>query len=84
LFALNSPFVLARADDLARRMTVKADEDDALRIRRVYALLFARSPSADELDIGLRFVNGPRFQQVDRWAIYAQALLATNEMMYLD
>ena len=85
LFALNNPFVLARADDLARRLVDRSAGDDADRIREAYARLFSRSPSAKELSIGLDFVSGiPETHGTDRWATYAQALLASNEMLYLD
>lgn len=58
--------------------------DSALqaRIRRAYALLFAREPSEVELTLGEQFIGGGA--DSSRWQQYAQILLASNEMLFLD
>ena len=79
LFALNSPFILDCAKSLATRVTQERKGRDA-QIRHAYALLFGREPDGDELRMGTEFLkSGP-----DRWAEYAQALMISNEMLYVD
>ncbi|MGE0608900.1 MAG: DUF1553 domain-containing protein, partial [Pirellulales bacterium] len=58
LFLMNSPFVQEQAARLANRPTVAEHSDPASRIGAMYALLFGRAPSPDELALGLRFVDG--------------------------
>lgn len=52
------------------------------RIRRVYELLFARDASQVELALGEQFVGDA--SDSSRWQQYAQILLASNEMLFLD
>jgi len=80
LFLLNSEFVGDQAATLAWRLAKEAGEEDEARIRRAYRLLFARSPSKEELRMGLRFVNAGR----GRWPAYAQILLISNQFLYLN
>ncbi len=55
LFMLNSPFVAERAKALAARLFNEA-EGDAARIERAYQLLYSRSPTETEKQLGLAFV----------------------------
>lgn len=82
LFILNSPFMLARAEGLAKRLQAEAPEDEA-RIVFAYALLFQRPPLAGELSAGFAFV-GQEGDQNKHWRQYAQVLLATHEFMQAD
>ena len=79
LFVLNSPFVVSVTDQLQQR--VSEQEDAEARINHAYKLLFGREPTAAELGLGLSYVLG---EPEDGWTAYTQALLASNEMMYLD
>jgi hypothetical protein len=88
LFLMNHPFAMAQAEALARR-AVHCAEDDAGRIRWLYALLYNREPSPQELQIGLRAVEDSRSGEgkqslVERWEPYCQVLLCANEFIYLD
>ena len=83
LFLLNSPFVLEQAKALASRVTARNDPE-AMRIRQAYALLYGRPPLPEELRLGLEFLSKPEAQGMPRWERYAQALLAANEMLYID
>lgn len=79
LFALNSPFVLECARSLAGKITAENQSRDA-QVRSAYRLLFGRDPDGTELKLGLEFLkSGP-----DRWQEYAQALMISNEMLYVD
>ena len=53
--------------------------------RHAYALLFAREPEAEELAIAREFLQLPATETgPNAWEQLAQALLATNEMLYVD
>ena len=84
LFVLNSPFLLERARALAERVASDAEESDATRVQRAYQLLFAREPQREELRLALAFLKHPGAPGMSRWEQYAQILLGSNEMMYVD
>lgn len=85
LFLLNSPFMQQRAKSFALRIA-KASNDDSTRIERAYQWLYQRSPTEKEMAIGLEFVAidvSDQNQREARWELYSQALLGSNEFMYL-
>ena len=89
LFLFNSPFVIEQSRALAARQEVGSAAEAPERIRRLYALLFGREPTADELTLGVEFVSTPPTAgepagALDAWQRYAQALLMTNEFTYVD
>jgi hypothetical protein len=90
LFVLNSPLMVRQADALAERLTSEAvpgggqDDESEARIRRAYALLFGRSPTADELRLGLGYLGAEPETRRANWPSYAQALLVSNEMFRID
>jgi hypothetical protein len=83
LFVMNSHFIIEQAKRLAQRLQQSAS-DDASRIRHAYALLFAREPETEELAIAQEFLKQPAESTLTAWEQLAQALLATNEMLYVD
>ncbi len=87
LFVLNSNFMVNMAKAFATRVQKEAASDPE-RIRLAYRLAFGRSPTAQEQALGERFLKLPLGKQgrdqLSRWEQYAQALLATNEFIYLD
>ena len=83
LFMLNSPFILERAKAFAKRISDSADNDRA-RIRNAYRILFSREPDNDELAVALAYLNKPSSGEISRWDQYAQMLLVSNEMLYVD
>jgi hypothetical protein len=83
LFVMNSPFIIEQSKKLAQRLQQSAS-DEASRIRHAYELLFAREPEAEELAIALEFLKQPAESALTAWEQLAQALLATNEMLYVD
>jgi cytochrome c553 len=74
LFVMNSEFFQDQAAALAARAAEGPDPD---RIRTLYRLALARDPKPEELALGLAFVAKRP------WADYAQALLGTNEFIFL-
>ena len=87
LFALNSPFMAKRAEQLAERITQQSSADRD-RVNFAYQTLFAREPEASEMALAIDFLSPSEAANSEtiksRWSQYAQILLATNEMMYLD
>ena len=89
LFLMNSPFMAARARALAARLERDADNDSA-RIDLACQLLYGRPASSDDVQLGLEFLNSPAesspaaTEQLTRWQQYAQVLLSTSEVMYVE
>jgi Protein of unknown function (DUF1553)/Protein of unknown function (DUF1549) len=76
LFALNSPFMQQQSAVLGQWAMEHRVED-------VYARLYGRAPSAREAAVAQAFLSG-REKDAAAWAQYAQALLAGNEMLFVD
>ncbi len=85
LFALNSEFMASQAKAFAARVE-KLGKTDAERITAAYRLAFGRSPQSREVELAERFLQLPpkTDDKLTRWQQYAQVLLASNELMYVD
>ncbi len=86
LFLMNHPFVIDQAKALGTRLQKEAAEDSA-RIERAYALLYGRSPTAEEAQIGrdlLAEMTKVEGSAERAWTAYAQVLLCSNELIYID
>lgn len=82
LFALNSPFSVRMADELAGRLLAD-DADVDSKMDRAYQLLYARGPSESERAAGREFLES--FEDgAEAWRQYAQVLLASNEFLFVD
>jgi mono/diheme cytochrome c family protein len=87
LFVLNSPFMQQRSEALIRRLQTEAGDDIESRIRRAHWLLFGREASADQVQWGREFVTTAQADGTTTdlaWREYAQALLASNELLFVD
>ncbi len=90
LFWMNHPLTLEMAQKLVRRPEILNQVDPAAKITALYRILFARNPSADELADGLGFVEDsfsmgpPQPVHLGPWDQYAQALLCSNEFVFVD
>ena len=84
LFVLNSPFMQKRAAALATRLAAAVPGDDAARVTFAYRLLFSREPDNEERALAAKFLSGGAHEKMPRWEQYAQALLASNELLYVD
>ena len=80
LFFLNSEFVMRQAERLSDRLIDEAGWDDAARIRRAYWLVYGRPPKKEELALGHEYLRGG----AGAWPSYAQALLSSNEFLYIQ
>jgi hypothetical protein len=74
LFVMNSPFMEQRAADLVK--CVETDAESPQKVRDMYRRVLGRDPSPKELDLALSYLNKATLQE------YAQALLATNEVIF--
>ena len=86
LFVLNSPFFVDQARGFATRLR-ETESGDSARVTLAYRLAFGREPQPEELQLGLAFAGGDvttEGDKVSRWEQYCQALLATNEFLYVD
>jgi hypothetical protein len=92
LFVLNSPLMAEGAKALAAKCC-KADEDNGARIEFAFEQVFGRPATDEELQLGLEFLtrwedasdeSGDDDVQLSRWEQYAQALLSTNEFLFID
>jgi hypothetical protein len=98
LFMMNSPFMVEQARKLAAR--TKDAADPKVRIRQLYRLAYAREATADEIALGLRFVEPKPGSTgtialtstappasgtaLTPWERYAQVLLMSNEFLFVD
>ncbi|MFP6692593.1 MAG: DUF1553 domain-containing protein, partial [Pirellulales bacterium] len=81
LFVLNSRFMSRRSEALARRFeNASGNGSGQAALEEGYLHLYGRSPTDEEAELCLAFVNdgGGDWQQL------AQILLAANEMMFID
>ncbi|MGB0581897.1 MAG: DUF1553 domain-containing protein, partial [Limisphaerales bacterium] len=83
LFVMNNPFVIARARDFAKRLNVAA-ENHSDQVDLAYRMAYGREPGEGEKAIGLQFLSQEEGVKMTALERYAQAILAANEMMYLD
>lgn len=84
LFIINSSFMVEQAKGLAKRITGDSSATDLTHIQSTYALLYNRKPTREETDLGLAFLRLPAEGKLTRWEQYSHALLAANEMMFVD
>ena len=83
LFVLNSAFVQQQSDALAKWLMARPQRALEDRVSEVYSRLFQRAPSVNEAGIASAFLTG-RESDLSAWSQYAQALLAGNEMLFVD
>lgn len=86
LFALNSPFVIEQARGLAARAEVASATEPTDRVTALYRIVFQRNPRPDELTAAVEFVGLSKDEgsQLSLWEQFAQVLLSSNELMYVD
>ncbi|MGV3485323.1 MAG: PSD1 and planctomycete cytochrome C domain-containing protein [Planctomycetaceae bacterium] len=83
LFALNSGFMVEQAKRVAARVVDPPQRTSRQRIDAVYELVFARRPDEDEVKRAMSYLKVDPDNR-ERWAAYAQALLASNEFLIVD
>ena len=88
LFLLNNDFVIERAKALARRLP---DTEMSTRLKQLYQLVFQREPTAKEEAFLRQYLEGAPHGPSDatgpaltRWESLCQALLLSNETVFVD
>jgi hypothetical protein len=85
LYVLNSEFVASQAAAFVRRVQTLRPDGVAGQVQLAYSLLFDRSPSDRELALALNFLEESGGEATsERWQQYAEVLLASNELMFVD
>ncbi len=92
LTLLNDPFVIGLAKDWAKALVAR-DETEELRVRRMFELAFARTPSAQELQGCLDYLAQlgaeknvaatERLKSEAVWQDFAQSLFNLKEFIYI-
>jgi len=80
LFLMNNSFIIESAKRILQRKNLPSDS--ATRIRKLYQLLFARSPHDDELKMAYEFLGDSPTKA--HWDNFVQALLMTSEFTFID
>ena len=85
LFVLNSNFFIEQAKSFAKRV-MESSEDVAKQIDAAYHLAFGRPPTEPELQLAQAYLSEEKAKEdkLSRWEQYCQAILASNELMYID
>ena len=95
LFMMNSPFLKQQVRHLAVRLDAMAGQTPAARIEAAYRWLFARSATAAERELGIKYLSSPETTTpetsedgtplyLSTWEEYLQALLLSNEFVFVD
>ncbi|HEX7379331.1 MAG TPA: PSD1 and planctomycete cytochrome C domain-containing protein [Pirellulales bacterium] len=83
LFVLNSEFMTRQAKALAARLA-QASPDDEARLDLAYRRLFGRSPHERERQFVREFLAAAAGGALSPWEQVAQALLSSNELVFVD
>jgi hypothetical protein len=77
---MNSPFMKERAEALVK--VVDKDADNTAKIRDMYRHVLDRDPNPKEIDLALSYIGPGAPADSAKLSQYAQALLATNEVIF--
>jgi hypothetical protein len=83
LFLMNHPLALVAARDVLKRPDVAELTATSGRVGRLYLILFGRGPSGDEEALAERYLEAER-GSAGAWERYAQALMLSNEFLFVD
>ena len=98
LYLLNSAFIQQQTTALANRISPRQNSSDSVeieqRIQDLYELIYARSPTTEELHLGKNFLadipladpsTAPAPDgEFSSWQEYVQSLLLSNEFVFVD
>ncbi len=93
-FLMNSPLIVDKVSRLVNRPEVAAAAELDKRIQALYRLVFGRKATEEEVKLGRRFIEAMPAKTADSkqqetpplgpWETYAQALLLSNEFLFVD
>jgi hypothetical protein len=94
LFLMNSPFAIEQTKALLQRPEIAREQNDEPKIRALYRAVYQRAPDRDELKLALQFIQSrssanlpaadDKSKRLSVWEEYAQALLLSNEVAFVD
>jgi hypothetical protein len=80
---MNHPLVQELAEQLVQRAEVASAPDLPGKVRALYRLVYGRPATEEEILLAAQYL-GLHEEAAARWPWYAQALLMSNELMFLD
>lgn len=83
LYLMNSDFVRARAEGLAKRVKGDADSREG-RVARAFELCFSRAPDEAEIRLAEGFLETGSLTEDENWIAFCQALLASADFRIAD
>jgi len=83
LYLMNSPLVLRTTATMAKQLLAEKKLNNTQRVERLYAKVYNRQPTAKENKRALRFINEFCQERQASWQALCQALLSSNEFLYL-
>jgi hypothetical protein len=84
LFWLNSPLVEYFADRFAARLLKMDKLDDRHRVEMAYLLAIGRSPTKQQYENALNYLQASGTDRQKSWASFCQALFASVEFRYVN
>ena len=82
LYFMNSSFMLDQSCALLERSDMKSVTDPTERIHRCYRVILARDAQPEEIELARRFLGDKPDDK--NWQRFVQALLMTNEFIFVD
>ena len=83
LYLMNSPLVLRATESMAEALLKERDLTNAQRVQRLYAQVFNRPPTVKETQRAVVFINNFAQDRLASWQALSQALVSSNEFLYL-
>jgi hypothetical protein len=82
LYWMNGSFVTEATARLLTRPEIAAAADPPEKVTRLYETIFARQPTDDEKQLAAQFLGDA--PSAESWQQFAQALVMTNEFVFVD
>jgi hypothetical protein len=83
LYLMNSPLVLRTCATMAKQLLAQKKLTNAQRVEWLYAKVYNRKPTAKESKSAVVFVNEFYQERLASWQALCQALVSSNEFLYL-
>ncbi len=83
LFLMNHPFVIAAAQSVLARREIAVEQDVTRKVQALFERIYGRPPCSLDLAAVSEFLGKAPIES-KRWRALAQALLMTNEFMFID
>ncbi len=97
---MNSAFAIRQARSLAELVALEAGDEAEERVRHYYRTVFQRDATPEEVRTGVGFIastdgnmvpvvaddddDAETVEPLTAWELYAQTLLLSNELLFLD